>query len=105
MIAKYLLDEYMSVYHLTRIDDTEHLKMWLQKRLCKKMPRPLFVARNKGGGQTYKTLWEVFDILGNANKPCYFYNENKKAIEILVKNGHKSLQNWIDDDSAYLKGL
>jgi hypothetical protein len=99
MKAKELLDSYRNnpkYCYDGRIEDTWALRVWLEKKFNKVMPHKLFVAMGKGGGQTYKTLWEVFDATGNNNQKCVFFNENKKAIDILVKNGHTSLQDWID---------
>ncbi len=103
MRAKALLERYKIERRLHNISDVNDLKGWLEKTLRKRMVRPLFVAIGKGGGQTYKTLWEVFDSRFNNNTPSYFYNENIKAKTELLESGHIELQEWIDDESPHLK--
>ena len=107
MNATDLVEEYASIYgkgSQNRIDPDmyEHMHDWLEKKLGKKMPRPLFVTRGEGGGQKYRLWWFVFDILGNANKPSYFYTDMASTSKYLTKHGHLSLQQWIDDKSAHL---
>jgi hypothetical protein len=102
MLAEDLIKEYLTAINKTKVSDVADLRVWLQHRLKKNMPRKLFYSKGKGGGQTYKTLYEVFDVTTNSNKACYFYNENKKAITILENNNHISLQAWIDDPTSRL---
>ena len=94
-IAKEYIEEYKEEYRLDRVEDTCHLKHWFEEKLQKSMNGALFVSMGRGGGQTYKTLWEVFDSIHNNNKQSVYFNENKKACKILNKNGHISLDNWI----------
>lgn len=54
----------------------------------------------KGGGQTYKTLYEVFDPSGNNNRGCYFFNENQLAVEKLKRQGHIPLWVWLEDPAT-----
>jgi len=103
MLAHRVIQLYKEENKLSKVGDVDHLKGWLERTYRKRMNRPLFYAAGKGGGQTYKTLWEVFDSTGNANTPCYYYNENCKAVQTLQYNGHLSLQHWLDDDSLHLR--
>jgi len=103
MRAKSLINEYKREHGVKGIKDIPHIKQWLEKRLCKRMNRPLFIAVGAGGGQTYKTLWEVFDITGNKNTPCYYYNENNTAIIKLNASKHLPLDTWINDPDPRLK--
>jgi hypothetical protein len=96
MKVSILINKYLLENKISKINDTDDFRHWLELKLNRTMPRPLFVAQGKGGGQTYKTLWEVFDVLNNHNRPCYFYNENPKAIKLLIEQGHIPLQQWID---------
>ena len=98
-----LVYEYLDTYNLSKIDDSSKLKKWLEDRLQKRMKRPLMTAKGSGGGQKYKLFWDTFDDEGNANKPCYYWTETKAAIPKLLKNKHLPLQNWVDDESDYLK--
>ena len=103
MNAKDLVDEYMAIHGLDKVDDPVHLKRWLEDKLRKRMPRDLVVARGNGGGQKYKVFWDTFDDEGNANAPVYYYTGTKSAIRKMEANHHLPLQAWIDDDSEYLK--
>jgi len=87
-----LFEEYLVAKSITKIIDVDEFKKWLEKRISKNIDRPIFIARGIGGGQTYKILYEVFDIRENGNKPCYFYSINKRAVRELTMNGHKPLQ-------------
>ena len=102
MTSEELIEEYKNEFYISSIRDIEHFRIWAENRLEKVMPRPLFIAQGKGGGQTYKTLWEVFDVRHNKGIHCYFYNQNKKAIDELEKSGHLPLQHWIDDKNPRL---
>lgn len=97
MKAEQLINMYLKEMRIKKIADVNEFRQWLELKFNKVMDRPLFIAKGKGGGQTYKTLWEVFDVLGNHNKPCYFYNENQYAIERLIAQEHLPLQHWIDN--------
>jgi hypothetical protein len=103
MIAKELIEEYLIEFNIRKIDDTNHLKQWLEDKLRKRMPRDLVVAQGSGGGQRYKVFWDTFDDEGNANAPVYYYTNTKSAISKMNANNHLPLQHWIDDDSEYLK--
>lgn len=92
--------EYHKENHTQKIANVNDFKNWLEIRHQKRMPRPLFVSVGKGGGQTYKTLWEVFDVRGNAGRLCYFFNENEKTIHILENTHHLPLQHWLDNLST-----
>ena len=98
-----LVEKYLIQTNQKKVSDPNDLQIWLVNHLNKYMPRKLFYAKGKGGGQTYKTLFEVLDVRGNRNKPCYFYNENHKAVAELVTEGHIPLQDWVDDTSLRLK--
>lgn len=102
MTAKELIDNYKTARKINKISDVKDFKGYAERVFRKRMPRPLFISVGKGGGQTYKTLWEVFDSRFNNNTPSYFYNENKKTIDELIASGHKELQEWIDDVSPHL---
>ena len=97
MTALEAIREYKQEHNFSRVADANHLKEWLEYKFKKKMHRPLFVSMGKGGGQTYKTLYEVFDVRHNSNMPSYFYNENPKAIEELYNNNHLPLDEWINE--------
>jgi len=103
MTSHQLVYEYLKLHNITKIDNSEHLKQWLEERLRKRMPRPLVTAKGSGGGQKYKLFWDTFDDEGNANTPCYYWTETKSAIKKLHANHHLPLQVWVDDDSDYLK--
>ncbi len=103
MLAVNLINKYKKEYGISKISNVLEFKGWAERTLRKRMQRPLFMSIGKGGGQTYKTLWEVFDSRHNNNEASYFYNENKKTIDELIKSGHKELQEWINDDSPHLK--
>ncbi len=103
MQAKALVEEYLTIHKLNRVDDPGHLKAWLENRLTKRMRRPLIVAQGSGGGQKYKLFWDTFDDEGNQNEPVYYYTATKAAIDKLLGNNHLPLQHWVDDTSDYLK--
>lgn len=96
MNAKELIELYKTEKRTRQIKSSEHFRYFVENKVGRPMDRPLFIALGHGGGQTYKTLWEVFDVRGNAGRPCYFYNENAKAVKILTEWGHVPLQEWLD---------
>ena len=107
MNANDLVQEYAELYgkgSQKRIEPEQytHMKRWMEDKLQKKMPRPFFITRGEGGGQKYRLWWLVFDVLGNANKPSYFYTDMNSTEKYLIKHGHLPLQNWIDDKSEHL---
>ena len=102
MTAEELIYDYKREMKVGKVDPDE-FKIWATVRLNKHMLKPLFTAIGKGGGQTYKTLYEVYDSRNNRNRQCYFYNENVPAIRMLRSDGHLTLQNWIDDANPDLK--
>jgi len=92
-----LINKFKEETGLSHIREVEPLKIWLEHKVGKRMDKPLFVSMGEGGGQTYKTLYEVYDKRHNNGKQSYFYNTNKKAIKELLKDGHIKLQDWVDD--------
>ncbi len=109
MNAEQLINKYRNIYgkgsqQKINQDQYLHLKKWLENEIGKKMPRPFYITIGDGGGQKFRLWWLVFDILGNKNTPCYFYTSmDGIATTYLIKHGHKTLQNWIDDKSEHLK--
>ena len=101
MTADELIDEFRSIHDLVNVDPYD-FKIWAQERLQKYMLKPLFISVGKGGGQTYKTMFEVYDSRNNRNRQCYFYNQNNRAIRSLIEDRHLTLQNWIDDPNPDL---
>lgn len=97
MRAKEVLELHLKATKKTQVDSTAHCKLWLESEFGKKMLRPLFISRGKGGGQRYKILWEVMDIKGNANLPCVYFTEMAVSHKYLKAAGdHMTLQEWID---------
>lgn len=101
--------ELIEEYRLSINSDTKNIKVipskfkpWAERRLKKRMLKPLFISVGKGGGQKYKILYEVFDSTGNNNKQCYFYSEVPFAIKKLSSENHYSLQEWINDPNKDL---
>ncbi len=88
-----IVEEYLKSIKKKAIPSNAHFKSWIQNKYGRSMDRPLYAAKGLGGGQTYKTLWEV--IVVNKDIPVYFYNENVKAIHELEKRGHISIESWI----------
>jgi len=103
MKAKQLLNSYLQEFYLKKVNNTKHLKRWLEDKLKKVMPRELIVARGSGGGQKYKIFWNTFDDNGNANAPIYYYTDTKGIIPKMRANDHLPLQCWVDDNRKSLK--
>jgi hypothetical protein len=108
MRAEDLVNEYAELYGKgmqKRIDADQynHMKEWMERTMRKRMNRPFFITRGSGGGQKYRLWWLIFDILGNANTPSYFYTDMSSTSKYLKEHGHKDLQSWINDDSEHLK--
>lgn len=103
MNARDMLFKYMDEFGLKKVTDIVELTAWITKVTGRPMDRRLFVARGPGGGQGYKILYGVFDTNGNNNRLCYFYSENRRAINELESNGHISLDNWLQRGRKRLK--
>ena len=95
MNAKQLISLYKKETKSSSIYSANVFKAWIEKHTGKKMNFPLFIAVGKGGGQTYKTLFEVYDPDHNNNRTSVFFNENYRAISDLERKGHISLDKWL----------
>jgi hypothetical protein len=90
------IENYLDEVGKEKLDekDISDLVDFLEKNYERKMNRPLFVTRGKGGGQKWRMKYMIEH--DNENTPCYFYFEDEKTTNEFIELGHLPLQAWIE---------
>jgi len=97
MLAKTLVNDYLTDVNRDKVNDANHMKRWIEEKYNKKMNRPFYIYRGKGGGNEAKLMWSIWNPWGNNQQECYFYTDIPSAEKKLEENNHISLQRWIDN--------